>query len=94
MNGHLLTPGENVNIIAEDGVYILTIKNVSTHFDGEVTCRAVNRLGDISCTGRLTVRSKAYEPSFEQELADKTVREGESVKFEVAIASEPEPAVG
>lgn len=93
INGGLLTESENIKFLAEDGIYIVTIKNITTHFDGELTCRAMNRLGDVSCSCRLTVRSKGYAPSFEQPLRDQSVSVNDKVKFEVAIASEPDASV-
>ena len=46
INGVPLTPSEFVQMIAEDGIHILTIKNVTTHFDGEVrTALALLRRG-------------------------------------------------
>lgn len=93
INGGLLTESENIKFLAEDGIYIVTIKNITMHFDGELTCRAINRLGDVSCSGRLTVRSKGYAPSFEQPLTDQSVSVNGKVKFEVAVAAEPDATI-
>ncbi|CDW55769.1 Muscle M line assembly protein unc 89 [Trichuris trichiura] len=93
INGVQLTNSDKVHMIAEDGVYILTIDNITQHFDGELTCCAFNRLGEISCSCRITVNKADYAPSFEQELSDQVVTAGENVKLQVVIAAQPEATV-
>ncbi|KFD70456.1 hypothetical protein M514_00956 [Trichuris suis] len=93
INGVQLTNSDKVHMIAEDGVYILTIDNITQHFDGELTCCAFNRLGEISCCCRITVNKADYPPSFEQELRDQVVTAGEAVKLQVVISAQPEATV-
>lgn len=39
VNGIPLTESEKIKFISEDGICIVTIKDVSRHFDGMVTCQ-------------------------------------------------------
>uniref|UniRef100_A0A914RY73 Immunoglobulin subtype domain-containing protein n=1 Tax=Parascaris equorum TaxID=6256 RepID=A0A914RY73_PAREQ len=53
VNGIPLSESDKIKFISEDGICIVTIQDVSRHFDGVVTCQGVNRLGSQSCDGRL-----------------------------------------
>lgn len=39
LNGIALSQSEKIKFISEDGILILTIHDVSRHFDGIVTCQ-------------------------------------------------------
>ncbi|CAD6189830.1 unnamed protein product [Caenorhabditis auriculariae] len=93
INGVPLTESEKVRFISEDGICILTIKDVTRHFDGIVTCQGSNRLGTTSCDGRLKVRVPPAPPSFTRPLEDKIVQEKSTVVFDVDVAGWPEPTV-
>uniref|UniRef100_A0A183ILB8 Muscle M-line assembly protein unc-89 n=1 Tax=Soboliphyme baturini TaxID=241478 RepID=A0A183ILB8_9BILA len=92
-NGTLLTNSEKVNIHGEDGIYYLDIKNVSSHFDGEISCAAINRIGECRCTAHLQVVKQNCAPTFELEVCDQAVAVGDTAKFQVYIDAKPEPAV-
>lgn len=79
INGKPLSESEKVKFISEDGICILTIKDVTRHFDGMVTCQGSNRLGSASCDGRLKVRVPPAPPTFNKPLEDKTVQEKSTV---------------
>jgi len=81
--------GENVQMLAEDGIYILTIRDVTSHFDGDVACRAVNRLGEMTCRARLNVRLRGRAPKFDTALSDVTLEAGQRSKVDVAVSAEP-----
>ncbi|NP_001343718.1 Muscle M-line assembly protein unc-89 [Caenorhabditis elegans] len=93
INGKPLSESEKVKFISEDGICILTIKDVTRHFDGMVTCQGSNRLGSASCDGRLKVRVPPAPPTFNKPLEDKTVQEKSTVVFEVDVSGWPEPTL-
>ncbi|CAL2029366.1 unnamed protein product [Caenorhabditis brenneri] len=93
INGKPLSESEKVKFISEDGICILTIKDVTRHFDGMVTCQGSNRLGSASCDGRLKVRVPPAPPTFNRPLEDKTVQEKSTVVFEVDVSGWPEPTL-
>jgi hypothetical protein len=39
INGIPLSESDKIKFISEDGINIVTIKDVSRHFDGKVTCQ-------------------------------------------------------
>ncbi|KRY53788.1 Muscle M-line assembly protein unc-89 [Trichinella britovi] len=89
VNGTPLTNSDKVNIIAEDGIYILKISNITQHFDGELLCRAINRIGEASCGCHVTVLKEDHAPIFEQELCNQVVCIGDLVKLQVMISASP-----
>lgn len=93
INGIPLTPSEKVKMINEDGICILTIKDVTRHFDGMVTCQGKNRLGTTSCEGRLRVRVPPLPPQFNKPLEDKVVTEKNTATFECDVSGWPVPKV-
>jgi hypothetical protein len=93
VNGIPLTESEKIRFICEDGICILTIQDVSRHFDGIVTCQGKNRLGTANCDARLRVRVPPVPPQFERPLEDRTVTENSAVMFEVDVIGYPEPKV-
>jgi hypothetical protein len=93
VNGVPLTESEKIRFISEDGICILTIQDVSRHFDGIVTCQGKNRLGTASCDARLRVRVPPVPPQFERPLDDRVVTENSAVMFEVDVIGYPEPKV-
>jgi hypothetical protein len=72
----------------------LTIKDVSRHFDGTVTCQGKNRLGSGSCEARLRVRVPPVPPQFERPLEDRLITENGAVMFEVDVIGYPEVEFG
>uniref|UniRef100_A0A1I7S955 Muscle M-line assembly protein unc-89 n=1 Tax=Bursaphelenchus xylophilus TaxID=6326 RepID=A0A1I7S955_BURXY len=93
VNGHPLTPSEKIKFISEDGICIVTIKDVSRHFDGTITCEGKNRLGTTTCDARLKVRVPPLPPQFDRPLEDRIVTEKSAVMFEVDVSGYPDPKV-
>ncbi|KHN78733.1 Muscle M-line assembly protein unc-89 [Toxocara canis] len=93
VNGIPLSESDKIKFISEDGICIVTIQDVSRHFDGIITCQAVNRLGSQSCDGRLKVRVPPAPPQFVRSLEDKIVQEGSTFMLEAELSGFPEPAV-
>ncbi|CAJ0570275.1 unnamed protein product, partial [Mesorhabditis spiculigera] len=93
INGIPITESEKIRMISEDGICILTIKDVTRHFDGIVTCQANNRLGTANCDARLRVRVPPTPPTFSTPLEDKITQEKCVVTFEVEVAGFPDPMI-
>uniref|UniRef100_A0A0N4ZKF6 Obscurin n=1 Tax=Parastrongyloides trichosuri TaxID=131310 RepID=A0A0N4ZKF6_PARTI len=93
INGIPLTESEKIKMIQEDGICILTIKDVTRFFDGKVTCQAKNRLGSTDCNARLKIRIPPAAPNFERHLQSKLVQEKETITFECEVSGWEEPKV-
>uniref|UniRef100_A0A0N5CB57 Muscle M-line assembly protein unc-89 n=1 Tax=Strongyloides papillosus TaxID=174720 RepID=A0A0N5CB57_STREA len=93
VNGIPLTESEKIKMIQEDGICILTIKDVTRFFDGKVTCQAKNRLGVSDCEARLKIRIPPTAPNFEKHLESKLVQEKETITFECEVSGWEEPNV-
>uniref|UniRef100_A0A7E4UT28 Muscle M-line assembly protein unc-89 n=1 Tax=Panagrellus redivivus TaxID=6233 RepID=A0A7E4UT28_PANRE len=93
VNGIPLSESEKIKFISEDGICILTIKDVSRHFDGLVTCQGKNRLGTATCDANLRVKVDPAPPSFDKPLEDRVITEKSSVMFECEVSGYPEPTV-
>ncbi|KAK0423255.1 hypothetical protein QR680_008049 [Steinernema hermaphroditum] len=93
INGVPLSESDKVKFILEDGICILTITDVTRHFDGIVTCQGMNRLGTTSCEGRLKVRVPPQAPEFNRPLEDRVISEKSSVVFECDVSGFPDPQV-
>lgn len=86
----LIIIDNQIRFINEDGICLLTIKDVSRHFDGTVTCQGKNRLGSGSCEAQLRVRVPPLPPQFDRPLEDRVITENGAVMFEADIAGYPE----
>uniref|UniRef100_A0AAF5HXT5 Uncharacterized protein n=1 Tax=Strongyloides stercoralis TaxID=6248 RepID=A0AAF5HXT5_STRER len=93
INGIPLTESEKIKMIQEDGICILTIKDVTRFFDGKVTCQAKNRLGTSNCEAMLKIRIPPAAPNFEKHLESKLVQEKETITFECEVSGWEEPNV-
>ncbi|KAL3997510.1 Immunoglobulin I-set domain family protein [Acanthocheilonema viteae] len=93
INGIPLSESDKIKFINEDGICILTITDVSRHFDGTVTCQGVNRLGTRSCDAQLKVRVPPSAPHFERPLEDKISQEEQIIVLETEISGFPDPNV-
>ena len=93
VNGIPLTESEKIKFICEDGICIVTIKDVSRHFDGTITCQGKNRLGTSSCDAHLRVRVPPSAPQFERPLEDRVITEKGAVMFECDVSGYPDPKV-
>ncbi|VDD94061.1 unnamed protein product, partial [Enterobius vermicularis] len=93
VNGIPLTESDKIKFISEDGICILTIKNVTRHFDGIVSCMGVNRLGSQISEARLKVRIPPTPPQFDRPLEDKIVQEGSRILYDIEISGYPEPSI-
>ncbi|CEF63660.1 Hemicentin-1 [Strongyloides ratti] len=93
VNGIPLTESEKIKMIQEDGICILTIKDVTRFFDGKVTCQAKNRLGVSDCNAILKIRIPPAAPNFEKHLESKLVQEKDTIVFECEVSGWEEPNV-
>ncbi|MCP9264251.1 Immunoglobulin I-set domain protein [Dirofilaria immitis] len=93
INGVPLSESDKIKFISEDGICILTITDVSRHFDGTVTCQGVNRLGTQHCDAQLKVQVPPSPPNFEHPLDDKIIQEEQTVILETEISGFPDPVV-
>ncbi|CAG9533738.1 unnamed protein product [Cercopithifilaria johnstoni] len=93
INGVPLSESDKIKFISEDGIYILTVTDVSRHFDGIVTCKGINRLGSQSCDAQLKVRVPPDPPHFERPLEDKISQEEQTIVLETEVSGFPEPNV-
>uniref|UniRef100_A0A914Z056 Ig-like domain-containing protein n=1 Tax=Panagrolaimus superbus TaxID=310955 RepID=A0A914Z056_9BILA len=93
INGIPLTESEKIKFICEDGICILTIKDVSRHFDGTVTCQGKNRLGTSSCDAQLRIKVPPSAPSFDRPLEDRMITEKSAVMFDCDVNGYPDPKV-
>uniref|UniRef100_A0AC35UA75 Muscle M-line assembly protein unc-89 n=1 Tax=Rhabditophanes sp. KR3021 TaxID=114890 RepID=A0AC35UA75_9BILA len=92
-NGVPLTPSEKVTMIQEDGICILTIKDVTRHFDGKITCKAKNRLSETECEGLLKIRIPLEAPNFEKHFESRMAVEKETISFECIVSGWETPLV-
>ncbi|MFH4975264.1 hypothetical protein AB6A40_001973 [Gnathostoma spinigerum] len=93
VNGIPLSESDKIKFICEDGICIVTINDVSRHFDGTITCQGTNRLGTKSCDARLKVRIPQAPPQFDRPLEDVKVMCGNSFTLECNVSGYPEPDV-
>ncbi|VDN88716.1 unnamed protein product [Brugia pahangi] len=93
INGVPLSESDKIKFISEDGICILTITDVSRHFDGTVTCQSINRLGTQNCDAQLKVRVPPSPPHFERPLEDKITQEEQTVVLETEVNGFPDPKV-
>uniref|UniRef100_A0A0R3RIW1 Muscle M-line assembly protein unc-89 n=1 Tax=Elaeophora elaphi TaxID=1147741 RepID=A0A0R3RIW1_9BILA len=93
INGIPLSASDKIKFISEDGICILTITDVSRHFDGTVTCQGVNRLGAQNCDAQLKVRVPPSPPHFERPLEDKISQEEQTIILETEVSGFPDPTV-
>lgn len=93
-----------------DGTVTLSISNVAPDDKGLYTVRATNSLGEAKCFSHVIIKSlssmepkpsadvhledKHEAPSFSELFTDKTVFQGQSVKFECIAKGKPAPKVG
>uniref|UniRef100_A0A1I7VN34 Immunoglobulin I-set domain-containing protein n=1 Tax=Loa loa TaxID=7209 RepID=A0A1I7VN34_LOALO len=93
INGVPLSESDKIKFISEDGICILTITDVSRHFDGIVTCQGVNRLGTQNCDAQLKVRVPPAAPHFKRPLEDKISQEEQAVVLETEVSGFPDPKI-
>ncbi|KPP56275.1 hypothetical protein Z043_126126, partial [Scleropages formosus] len=74
--------------------HTLTIKNVSQHEEGIITCEAKTEEGIVKCQFDTTVTSKrANAPSFLVQPKSQNVNEGQNVIFTCEITGDPTPEI-
>uniref|UniRef100_A0A8C9TJ71 Ig-like domain-containing protein n=1 Tax=Scleropages formosus TaxID=113540 RepID=A0A8C9TJ71_SCLFO len=94
LNGEeLLNSGEyRYGVSGND--HTLTIKNVSQHEEGIITCEAKTEEGIVKCQFDTTVTSKrANAPSFLVQPKSQNVNEGQNVIFTCEITGDPTPEI-
>ncbi|VDK28622.1 unnamed protein product [Gongylonema pulchrum] len=93
-NGEPITPGGNISMTAENGVYTLTIENVTPDQSGEISCEAKNTVGSKKQFATLTVKAVGEAPIFQKNIEDKLVVEGEELVMDAKLAEvKPKPTI-
>lgn len=94
LNGVELTNSEQYRCGVSRNEQTLTIRTVSKHEQGMITCEAQTQRGCIRCQFNTTVTAQQTEaPHFLVQPRSQNVHEGQNVKFTCEIAGEPSPEV-
>lgn len=94
LNGVELANSEQYRCGVSGNDQTLTIRSVSEHEEGIITCQAQTRQGLVKCRFDTMVTAKRSEaPHFLVQPRSQKVNEGENVKFTCEIAGEPSPEV-
>lgn len=94
LNGVELVNSEQYRFGASGSDQTLTIRSVSQHEQGIITCQAQTERGLVRCQFDTTVAAKCSDaPHFLVQPRSQNVNEGQRVKFTCEIAGEPSPEV-
>lgn len=90
-SGEKIEGNEETLVECDGDIYKLILMDVLPDDDGEYTVTATNRIGKVSCTGKLSVAEKIKKPSFLDELRNVDVTENTDVRLEVRVqGTEPD----
>uniref|UniRef100_A0AC34R9S7 Ig-like domain-containing protein n=1 Tax=Panagrolaimus sp. JU765 TaxID=591449 RepID=A0AC34R9S7_9BILA len=92
INNQMVAQTEDTELKEENGVYSMTIHGCTTDMTGKIKVIAVNRMGEITTEGKLTV-IQPVPVEFETCLCDATCREGDTLKLKAVLLGEPKPDV-
>lgn len=94
LNGVELTNSEQYRYGVSGSDHTLTIRTVTEHEQGILTCEAQTQRGLVRCQFNTTVTTKRSDaPHFLVQPRSQNVNEGQNVKFMCEIAGEPSPEV-
>lgn len=94
LNGVELANSEQYRYGVSGNDQTLTIRSVSQHEQGIITCQAQTEHGLVRCQFDTTVTAKHSDaPHFLLQPRSQNVDEGQNVKFTCEIAGEPSPDV-
>ncbi|VDM36482.1 unnamed protein product [Toxocara canis] len=87
---------DNVHVISkkeENGQHTLTIKQARLEDSGTYSCKAVNKAGTIETKAMFAVEEELMAPTFEEELHEFEVSQGDKVEISCTVVGKPEPEV-
>ncbi|XP_075253991.1 uncharacterized protein LOC142345665 isoform X8 [Convolutriloba macropyga] len=90
--GEELTQNDDFKLSYKNGVATLLIKEVIPDDDGKFLCKAVNRVGETTCSFFVKVLRKS-KPFFEVPIKDVSCRELDSCSFDCVVSGDPKPTV-
>ncbi len=94
LNGAQLSNSENYRYGVSGTDHTLTIKSISHHDQGILTCEAKTEHGVVKCQFDMTVSAmRSNAPSFLVQPHSKNVNEGQNVTFTCEITGEPSPEI-
>lgn len=94
LNGMNLANSDQYRYGVSGNDQTLTIKSISQHEQGIITCQAKTEHGLVKCQFDTTVTAKRSDaPYFLVQPRSQNVDEGQNVKFTCEIAGEPAPEV-
>lgn len=94
LNGVELINSEEYRYGISGNYHTLTIKSVSSHDRGIVTCEAKTEQGVVKCQFGTTVSEKLSDaPSFLLQPRSQNINEGQDVIFSCEIMGEPTPEI-
>lgn len=94
LNGVELINSEQYRYGISGNYHTLTIKSVSSHDRGIVTCEAQTEQGVVKCQFGTTVSEKFSDaPSFLVQPRSQNINEGQDVIFSCEIMGEPTPEI-
>lgn len=94
LNGVELANSEQYRYGVSGNDQTLTIRSVSQHEQGIITCQAQTQQGLVRCRFDTVVTTKRSDaPHFLVQPRSQNVNEGQNVKFTCEIAGEPSPEV-
>lgn len=97
VDGQAIHPSHDFNIEYDGQKATLKIRDVQPEDAGVYAIRLINEMGVKESQAKLTVREdpdkRKVAPEFQQVIEDKTVDEGDTVKFKVLCTGDPEPEV-
>ncbi|EDO49558.1 predicted protein, partial [Nematostella vectensis] len=92
-DGELVKPSSLMTLETEGQVHTLTIMNTTLDDEGEYTCIAKNKVGEVSCTAELLVEEGMRPPQFIVKPSSLQIMEGKMAKFEARVSGLPGPEV-
>ncbi|KAL4656701.1 titin-like isoform X1 [Arapaima gigas] len=94
LNGEELVNSGEYRYGVSGSDHTLTIKKVSQHEEGIITCEAKTEQGIVKCVFETTVTSKrSNAPSFLVQPKSQNVNEGQNVVFTCEVSGDPTPEI-
>lgn len=94
LNGAELSNSENYRYGVSGNDHTLTIKTISYHDQGVLTCEAKTEHGVVKCQFDMTISAMCSDaPSFLVQPRSQNVNEGQNVTFTCEITGEPSPEI-